>query len=184
MTTQISPSIQLPWSQRINFRLWILLGIVAVAVGTPIYWGLQLYLTGGIMAGSDEKGELLRVDLKSMSLFDMDQKTAENTDIPRKWRDLDGKRVELAGEMYLGNQAGDYVTRFDLVFSIMKCCVTSSPKVQHFVKCSVPSGRPPVRYYSNLVCVKGILHVSIEPDPEGGLIHSVYRLDVESLRPG
>ncbi len=183
MTSQVSPSIQLPWTQRINLRLWVLLAVVVLAVGYPLYQGLSLALTGGILSGSDEKGAILKVDLKSISLFEMDQERAESADIPKKWRDLDGKRVELAGEMWLGNQTGGEITRFDLVYSITKCCFSGPPKVQHFVRCTAAPGKP-VSYYGNLVIAKGILHVGIERDEETGKVRSVYRLDVESLRPG
>ncbi len=183
MTSQVGPSVQLPLSQRINFRLWILLGVAVLIVGYPIYQGLEIALTGGVSRSSDDKGELLKVDLKSMSLFEMDQEKAEEADIPQKWRDLNGKRVQLEGEMYLSNQAGYAITRFDLVYSIAKCCLVGSPKVQHFVRSSTVPGKA-VEYYSGLVVVKGRLHVGIERDKETGKILSVYRLDVESVRPG
>ena len=183
MTSQVGPSIQLPWTQRINFRLWTVLLVAALAVGYPLYQGLELALTGGISKSSDEKGAVLKVDLKSMSLFEMDPEKAEAADIPQKWRDLDGKRVELAGEMWLGNQAGGEATQFDLCYSIAKCCFSGPPKVQHFVRCSTGRGKS-VSYYPNLVIAKGTLHVGIEHDKDTGKIQSVYRLDVESLRPG
>lgn len=178
----VSPSVQLPWSQRVNLRLWILLGVVALAVGYPLYQGLELYLTGGVKHSADEKGEFLTVDLKAISLFEMDQQLATNDDIPQKWRDLDGKRVALTGEMWLGGKAAGRQRDFDLVYSIAKCCFQGPPKVQHFVKCRVMPGKQ-VEYSGGLVTAKGTLHVGIERDPDVGTILSIYRLDVESLRP-
>ncbi|MGA2500136.1 MAG: hypothetical protein ABSH20_20550, partial [Tepidisphaeraceae bacterium] len=83
MTSQVGPSIQLPWSQRINFRLWIVLGVLALAVGYPLYQGLLLAVYGGIRDSRDEKGAILKVELKSMSLFEMDQERAEAADVPK-----------------------------------------------------------------------------------------------------
>ena len=183
MTTNIAPSIQLPWTQRINFRLWIVLVLAAVAVGYPLYEGLLLAFNGGIRDSSDDRGAILKVDLYSMSRFEIDHDLGEMTDIPKKWRELDGKRVELAGEIPPGLQVGGELTRFDLVFSITKCCIDGPPKMQHFVHCSTAQGKT-VRYYQGLVIVKGILHVGIERDPDTGKIHSIYKLDVESTRQG
>ncbi|HEX2971980.1 MAG TPA: hypothetical protein VHP11_06585, partial [Tepidisphaeraceae bacterium] len=72
------------------------------------------------------------------------------------------------------------VAEFDLVYSIAKCCVTTSPKIQHFVKSKVIPGKP-VDYYSGLVKVVGTLHVGVEKGD--GRIRSIYRVDVESVTP-
>jgi hypothetical protein len=174
--------IQLPWTQRVNWRLWLVLAVAALLVGYPVYQFLEVAVTGGVRESTDAKGDLLQVDLKAMSLFDMHQQRAVDQDIPAKWRALDGKRVALVGEMYVGTQAAGKQSDFDLCYSIAKCCFSGPPQVQHFVKCSVVKGVK-AEAYSDQVTVKGTMHVGVERDPETDTILSVYRLDVESVRP-
>lgn len=173
---------KLPFFERFNWRIWVVVGIALLLVGYPVYQFMSVALTGGIGTSKDEKGEFHPVELRAMSLFEMSQTNATEESIPKKWRELDGKRVELEGEMYLGNSAAGKQADFNLVYSIAKCCVTGSPKIQHFVKCTAPAGKVFPKY-EGLVSVKGKLHVSIEKDPEVQAILSIYRLDVESVKP-
>src|SRR5512133_1518671 len=96
---------QIPLAQRFNWRIWLVVGLAALLVGYPVYQFLSVAVTGGIRSTRDQSGELMQVDLRSMSLFEMSQTDATDESIPKKWRELDGKRVELEGEMYLGGQA-------------------------------------------------------------------------------
>jgi hypothetical protein len=175
-------SAQLPWTQRVNLRLWALLAVVALMLGYPVYQYLQAAISGGVSHSTDGHGPIASVDLKWASLFEMSQLNASSDEIPADRRALDGQRVALSGEMWDASGVGDTVTRFDLVYSIAKCCFNGPPKVQHFVKCSVPAGTK-ARYYNSLVTVKGTLHVGVDNDPETGKVNSVYRLDVESVTP-
>src|SRR5438132_827535 len=92
-TTGIAP---VPLSQRINIRMVAFGLIVLVLVGVPLYWYLSVALTGGIRdAGNGYKD----VDLYSMVTFPFDQKYGTLEDVPLKYRDLNGKKVILTGEM-------------------------------------------------------------------------------------
>lgn len=167
---------KVPLSQRINFRVLIFLAAVITPVAFVLFQFLQIQMTGGII----DRGQYKEVDLKTISSFEMDQFDATNEQIPKDFRALDGKRVLLVGEMYQPFAVGGQVAEFDLVYSIAKCCVTTSPKIQHFVKSKVIPGKP-VDYYSGLVKVVGTLHVGVEKGD--GRIRSIYRVDVESVTP-
>ncbi|MGH7176227.1 MAG: hypothetical protein ACREJC_02500, partial [Tepidisphaeraceae bacterium] len=101
-------------------------------------------------------------------------------DIPKKWRELDGQKVVLYGDMWQGFDAAGKLAGFDLCYSIAKCCFSGPPQVQHFVKSKVVPGRT-VGYYNSQVKVTGILHVKVISGPEK--VDSVYQLDVETVEP-
>lgn len=166
-----------PLSERINLRL-IAFGLIALLlVGTPIYWYAQEVLSGGIRV----RGDVTEVNLKAMSSFPFDQINGTIDDIDPKWRALDGKKVQLVGEMYLGNSAGDQLRQFDLVYSIAKCCFSGPPQIQHFVQSKGRDGKA-LPYYPGLVKVTGTLHVNVKKGPER--IESVYQMDVDSIEQG
>jgi hypothetical protein len=169
---------KVPLSERINFRLVGFIAVIVVLVGYPVYVMLDQQLSGGIKHAA---GGYKEVNLKAMSTFTFDQVNGRIEDVPQKWRDLNGQKVILRGEMYepLGANQDD-VQKFDLVFSIAKCCVTSTPQVQHFVKSQVLPGKS-IRFYDVPVEVRGILRVDVKR--EEGRVSQVYALDVESVRP-
>jgi hypothetical protein len=123
---------------------------------------------------------MVEIDLKAMSNFEMNQISATNDDIPRAYRNLDGQRVKLVGEMWSPDVAAGRVKSFQLCYSITQCCFNGPPKVQHFVKATV---MPSVQCFpaDGLIRVVGTLHVSVEMND--GRIQSVYRIDVEKLEP-
>lgn len=176
MTMQ-STLARAPWSQRINWRLVLFFGLVAGLVGWVMWQFVQVRFTGGIIDRDGYK----EVDLKTISSFEMDQFDATDANVPATFRELNGQRVLMIGEMYQPYYATSAsVADFDLVYSIAKCCVTSSPKIQHFVKSKVVPGKD-VSYHSGLVKVMGRLHVGVQK--ANGRVSSVYRLDVESTEP-
>ncbi|HUB27641.1 MAG TPA: hypothetical protein VL992_19610 [Tepidisphaeraceae bacterium] len=142
----------------------------------PIYHVLDAAITHGI----HQDGNLLRVDMKAMSNFDLDQVSGVDADIPLPYRQLDGKRVELAGQMWVPGSAAGPLDKFDLCYSIANCCFNGPPRIQHFVKATVLQGAK-VEYYPGVVNVIGTLHVGIEHGAQA--IASVYRLDVEKVEP-
>src|SRR5215212_7740890 len=89
-------AIKMPLSQRINFRMIFFVALILVLVGAPFYIYLDSVLSGGIK----DRGSYLEVDLKAMSNFPFDQTAGTVNDIPRQWRDLDGKRIMVEGEMW------------------------------------------------------------------------------------
>jgi hypothetical protein len=168
----------IPLSQRINVRMLIFAAVALLLIGYPIYIYFSESLTGGI----HDYGSYKLVDLKAMSNFEMDQVNGTPDQIPAQWRELDGKRVALEGELWQPTGAGDKMTGFQLCYSIAKCCFSGPPKVQHFVDAHVVDGKS-VEYHENLVRVVGTLHVNIKKDKEAGKILSIYQLDVDSLEP-
>src|SRR4051794_8010963 len=159
----------------------IVFGLLVVGIiGGLVYIYLDSALSGGI---KDIGNGFKQVDLKAMSLFSFDQENGTIDTIPKKWRDLDGQKVVLYGEIWQPLTAGDgRLGGFDLCYSIAKCCFTGPPQVQHFVKCRVVPDR--VAYpYPNLVKVTGTLRVKVVRDNEAGKVGQVYGMDVEAVEP-
>ena len=166
-----------PLRERINLRMIAFIAFIALLVGYPVYVMLDMQLTGGVKAAA---GGYTEVDLKAMSTFTFDQANGTINDIPQKWRDLDGKKVILHGEMWQPTGAGPTVDGFELVYSIAKCCFSGPPQIQHFVHATAEKGAK-LGYYEGTVVVKGTLHVNVKK--ETGRVTSVYQLDVESVNP-
>ena|ERR1700722_7366753 len=158
-----------------TWRTLALIGTAIFLFGYPIWIYSVSLVTGGIT----QRGNLLIVDLKAMSSFEMDQDNGTNEDIPLRYRKLDGKRVLLVGQMYNPYGAGDKVQAFTLVYSISNCCFNGPPKVQHFIQAMIPSGKGVDDYSNDFVDVVGTLHVGVES--EAGHVQSVYRIDVEKV---
>ena len=168
---------KLPLRERINYRLVFFIAVIALLVGYPVYQFVEMKLTGGIKQAA---GGYTQVDLKAMSTFAFDQADGTINDVPEKWRQLDGKKVILHGEMWEPMGAGPHVTDFQLVYSIAKCCFSGPPQIQHFVHSrALPDAK--LAYYEGTVEVRGILHVDVKQDQ--GRVTSVYQLDVESVKP-
>lgn len=164
-----------PWWRRITWRglMLVATAVFLFAYPTCVYtWSL---ITGGIT----RQGDLLKVDLQAMSSFEMDQDAGTNDDIPLRYRQLDGKRVVLTGQMYEPYVANGKIHNFTLVYSITNCCFNGPPKVQHFIQAMVLPGRS-VEYSGDLVDVIGTLHVGVRSGE--GHVQSVYRIDVEKVK--
>lgn len=158
-----------------NWRTFALIGTAIFLFGYPTWEYMDSLITGGI----SRQGDLLIVDLKALSSFEMDQDFGTNEDIPLRYRKLDGKRVLLVGQMYNPYGANDRVQAFTLVYSISNCCFNGPPKVQHFIQATLPSGKSVADYSNDFVDVVGTLHVGVES--EAGHVQSVYRIDVEKV---
>jgi hypothetical protein len=156
----------------------IFVAVVLALIGTPVYIYLDNALTGGI----HNRGDRLEVDLKSMSNFPFDQANGTVNDIPKQFRDLDGKRIVVTGEIYAPDSASADLDHFDLVYSIAKCCFSGPPQIQHFVHSKVKDGGT-VPYVNGLVEVVGVLKVDVQKNPETGKISQVYAMDIESVKP-
>jgi hypothetical protein len=182
MNTSATPTTapeHVPFSERFNLRVILFVGVILFIFGSIAWKFLDTALTSGI----HDKGSYVDVDLKTMSDWEMDPVIATDKSIPAEFRALDGKRVQLVGEIAPGMIARGAMAQFDLVYSVQKCCFVGSPKIQHFIKCTVPAGAK-AEMSSGQVKVVGTLHVGIVRDPENeNRITSVYRVDVESVEP-
>ncbi|MGD0389669.1 MAG: hypothetical protein ABSC42_12015 [Tepidisphaeraceae bacterium] len=157
-----------------SWRTYALIATVLFLFGYPIYIYTDTLITGGIT----QRGDLLVVDLKALSSFEMDQDTGTTQDIPLRYRQLDGKRVLLVGQMWDPYVADGKIRIFTLVYSISNCCFNGPPKIQHFIQATVPIGKA-VEYSPDFVDVVGTLHVGVESAE--GHVQSVYRVDVEKV---
>jgi hypothetical protein len=182
MDTAVTPTIpdeRPPLGSRFNPRIAVFVGLLVLVFGSVAWKFIDLALSSGIK----DHGDYFAVDLKTMSDWEMDPFLATDKVIPAQFRALDGKRVQLIGEIAPGAVARGGVASFDLVYSVQKCCFEGSPKIQHFIKCKVvPGGKAELS--SGLVKVIGTLHVGIQRDPENpNQVTSVFRVDVESVEP-
>jgi hypothetical protein len=166
------------WLSRINWRIAVFAAVILMLVGVPFYIWADEVITGGI----HNHGSYKEVDLKAMSSFDMDQINGTMQDIPQKFRNLEGQKVLLIGEMWAPVDAGDgTLAYFVLVYSKTKCCFNGPPLAQHFVDGNVMQGAS-VYYYETPVKVWGTLHVYVRKDA-GGVIKSIYHVDIEKVDP-
>lgn len=170
MTTTYS----IPQRSAVNWRLIVFL----FALSLPFVGFGYLILRPGIV----RHGDWYEVDLKTLGNFPFDPAHDDVSAVPRQFRELDGKRVQLSGFMYDVNSAGSTTKNFQFVYNIQKCCFGGPPRVQERVFAHVPNGS--VEHYDlyTLVDLTGILHVRVVRDPAGG-VSSVFDLDVEKAEP-
>ena len=162
--------------KKLNVRLIVFLAVVIAPFAWFTYVFLNQTLTGGII----HHGTYTSVDLKAMGNFPFDGVNGQLTDIPERYRNLDGKKVELEGFMWAGNSASSEVNRFEFVYNISKCCFNGPPLVQERVFAGVPNNGA-VPYYDSLCRLTGTLHVRVIKD--GGKIQALYLLEVEQIQP-
>lgn len=160
----------------INIRMIVFAAVMVGLISAPVYMYLDAVVHGGIKQTADG----LEVDLKAMSLFPFDQTNGTIDDVPKKWRDLEGKKVVCYGEIWAPQSAGRYISSFDLCYSITKCCFSGPPQIQHFVHCKAVKNAD-LEYAPNLVKAKGTLHVKVTRD--AGKVSGVYWMDVDSIEP-
>jgi hypothetical protein len=96
-------------------------------------------------------------------------------------RELDGKKVKFDGEMYAPSAALNDVREFQLVYSIVECCLGGPPKVQERVFAKVPPGRQIPNYTNRQVTVVGTLHVDVKKD--GDETVEVFTMTVDEVTP-
>jgi len=155
--------------------------LVLVAVGGYlVVISIVQSLSDAVTHGIHRAGNLYSVDLRSMSDFSMDQVNGTNAEIPKPYRDLDGKHVLTVGQMWSPFGAAGQLHGFDLVYSLNNCCFRGPPLVQHFVHATVNPGAD-VKFFPGTVTVTGTLHVGVQK--EAGSVQSIYRLDVDSVQP-
>ena len=176
-TINYTPPTSLPARRpRVNLRLVVLLGILALPF---LYFGYVI-IDQAVTGGVSKSGDVYNVDLKSLGSFPFDPNQDEDGSIPQRWRNLDGKKVALVGEMYVGASAAPKVPAFQLVYSIQKCCFGGPPRVQERVFVKAPPGDP-VPFYWQPVRVVGTLHVGTRR--VDGQVVSVFEMDVERVEP-
>jgi len=168
-------AVKVPLSQRINFRIIVFL----LAILAPIGYVVYIYVDAVVSGGIHNRGDYVEADLKAMSLFPFDQTNGTINDVPKQWRALDGKRVQVVGEMYVRNSAGGEIRNFELVYSIAKCCFSGPPQIQHFVQARGTNGALP--YYDGLVKCTGTFHVNVKQSE--GRITQVYAMDIDRIDP-
>ncbi len=167
-----------PVTSRVNVRLVVLMSVVAV----PFLYFLFIIVRQAVTGGVIDRGTYVEVDLKSLGYFPFDPAKDTLDNVPERWRQLDGKRVLLEGEMFTQDSASDRVRDFQLVYSIQKCCFGGPPKVQERVFVHVPDEAGVPNYtYRGLVRVLGKLRVNLKKDQ--GQASSLYEMDIESIEP-
>ena len=172
--------IKRPTNWSMVIRVGLVVGFVLMLVGYALKVTYESVIRGGVVSAGDH----FRVELKQMSNFEMDQMAGSVADVPQRYRELDGKKVILEGEVApAGFVSGDTVKQFSLCYSVAKCCYGGPPKVQHFVACRSTDGRPLPNYEgAGMIRVYGTLSVKVQKN-EGGKIDSVFQLAVTRIEP-
>ena len=170
-------AVKVPISGRINLRMILFVGVVLLLVGYPVYWYVESEVTGGVR----QAGGLHLRRSESAGNFPFDSTNGSAKDVPARFRSLDGQKVLLEGEVWVPNEAGDRMTRFELVYSIQKCCFGGPPRVQERVFVQVPKQMHVPNLTNNYVRVTGTLH--IDPKNDGGQISELYTLSLDRIEP-
>lgn len=148
----------------------------------PFVYFAYVVVDQSLSRGVKDHGSYVEVDLKSMGFFPFDAASDDLAAVPEQFRNLDGRRVVLEGEMYADDTAGPTVKYFQLVYSVQKCCFGGPPKVQERVFCKVPDSMKVRNYtYNGQVRVVGKLNVEARRDM--GQVVSLYEMEVESVEP-
>lgn len=167
----------MPLSQRINLRMIVFLAVIAMPF---IYFG-AVFIKASTSQGITQKNGYLAVDLKAMGNFALDPATGTIDSVPPRYRQLDGKKVQLTGFMWAGKSASPRVSQFEFVYNVAKCCFNGPPLVQERVYAAAPEGKS-MPYVSDYIELTGTLHVKVVRDDAGNIV-SVYTLDVEDAKP-
>jgi hypothetical protein len=169
--------------QPVNWSMLIRIGVVGCIVLGLVGYALKVTYESVIQGGVVSAGDHFKVELKQMSNFEMDQTMGGVADVPERYRQLDGKKVILEGEVApAGTFSGDTVKQFSLCYSVAKCCYGGPPKVQHFVACKAANGKPMPNFEgAGMIRVYGTLHVKAIKGE--GKIESVFQMDVERIEP-
>lgn len=177
MSISVPTSVQPSLRERVNVRILVFVSIFALLLGWPIY----LFLDSTISGGLKNRGDYYEVDLKAMSDFSFPQNDGTLDDVPKKWRELDGKTIVMQGEVAPSTlRATGLDDQFQLVYSVAKCCYSGPPQIQHFVQVTVPRDAS-IDLGSGVVRVKGKLKVDVTRDPETGKINGVYHVVADGV---
>jgi hypothetical protein len=147
--------------------------------------GAQTAATGPATAteasAATQPTDPIEVNLKDMSLFDFDQNNGTLNDIPRRFRELDGKRVTFACEMWDPKTKADAtLASFWAVYSLNDWSFRGARHAQDFWQCT-PADGVQIRLLKTAAIVTGTLHVRILK--ANGFIQSIYQVDVGDARP-
>lgn len=160
----------------VNLRMVLLLAFL----GLPFLYFGYVIIDQAVTGGVTKRGDVYEVDLKSLGSFPFDPFADGDGAIPQRWRDLDGKKVELVGEMWAGGSAAPKLERFELVYSIQDCCFGGPPRVQERVFAKAKPGER-LPFHWQPVRVIGTLHVGTRK--VDGQAVSVFEMDVDQLEP-
>jgi len=176
---QVEYAVQPRLSRRLNWRLVIFLACIAA----PFLWFFGSFVNQIVTGGVEKRGDYAVVDLKAMGNFPFDEYNGQLTDIPQRFRELDGKKIVLKGFMFPTISAADKVRECQFVYNIQKCCFSGPPRVQERVFLFASTPKPmPMYDYGTLTRVTGTLHLKLTKAPDGKIIR-LYDLDVESVKP-
>ncbi len=174
---------QMPDARRTNWGMIARVGLVVTLVIALVGYAAKVTYESVIQGGVVSAGDHFDVELKAMSNFDMSELNGTVADVPERFRNLDGKKVLLVGEVApVGDVGGPKVSNFSLCYSVARCCFGGPPKPQHFVACRVPNGNQVTNYVGGPpIKVYGTLHINVIN--AGGAVSSVFQLDVDRVEP-
>lgn len=163
-----------PRRPTINPRMAVIAAIFAALVGYPVYSVVRAELNHGVEKTNDG----YFVDLKALGNFRLDENNGSITDVPERFRELDGKNVTLDGFMWSSTGAGAQVSRWEFVYNVTTCCFNGPPRVQERVFAASRDGVP---FDNAMVRMTGILHVGLQRAPDNGKVIAVYTMEVKRV---
>jgi hypothetical protein len=119
-------------------------------------------------------------DLNAMGNYLFSPTGGTLSDVPARYRALDGRRVRIVGFMYDSSSTGK-PTRFQLTARPPQES-HGPPRVQDRVFANMPPGKTADFVYG-LAELTGTLHVKVKYDSTGEVVESLYELDVDQIGP-
>jgi hypothetical protein len=117
--------------------------------------------------------------VRELSDFPLDQVNGAVADVPIRWRNLDGQRVALVGNLWAPTvDSSGTCIQFQLTCQVDE---RTPPAAQRFVSCSTVQPMPEWTSTMDVVRATGILRINIVH--KNGVIASVFSLDVDRLEP-
>lgn len=164
-----------PLSDRITVRMIVVAGVFLFLIGYPVY----MYVDATLNQGVKRMGDVAQVDLKALGNFPFDEMNGTINDVPKQYRELDGKRVVLQGYPYTTKYAGEEAPEFEFVYNVANCCFGGPPKVQERVFARAKPGKTAPLYNMQFAQLEGTLHVRVEK--EEGHAKSLFTLDIDRI---
>jgi len=124
-------------------------------------------------------GDLWQVDLRALGDFYFDESNGTIQDVPQKWRNIDGQRIEVHGFPCVTSYAGDLIPEFQFVSSF-RSEHRGPPHVQERIFAHSTKMKDGMPNYEMQYCkLVGTFH--IQPKVIEGKVVCLFTMDVESI---
>jgi len=141
--------------------------LVGFLVATPAIIGIALTAGPPLSRYLQDRPYNHSIDLQTLGNFYFNEQTGTEADVPEALRKLDGKPVSVMGMMWNLHSSGPDTSQFQLVYNLQRRR-WAPPTVQERI--FVHGNRSPIKFYDEVVRVRGTLHVHVRRNDQGTAI--------------